>query len=233
MKKLLLGLVALFASCAVSFAATDVTQTGTIGIDIGSVWSLAIDGYSVAGSTYTPRGTGMYFGTVNMLPAGIYATTDGAFYATPHRAGNQYMDIRVYATNNQSPIQVSMTISGCALLVHSQLMPADGNTSESVMHAETMPLTAAMNAGATTTYPAYLQYRTDALTGNAAKANAKAKVANDSAVVLYDSGTAIVSDAFDTVVAVDFLPLTVPMTPTAPYTTWQSGSVTWTLHAKA
>lgn len=250
MKKLIMVLAGLMAVAGFVYAdtVTPNTESGSIGIEIGSVWEIEVDGYSIDvnpdGDTdinndvdvWTARGENMYFGTVNMLPAGIFSTltstsdTINEYSDVPHRAGSEYMDIRVYVNNNEDAITVDLTVTSPLVDQTVIVPPADngyGGAAESTMHVVTGEMTAAMNGGATTSYIANLLYFTSDATPIAAAD--KGKIRSGVPITLYDSGADVVSDAFVAWVAVDFLPLTVPRTPGGSWTSWNDGSVVWTL----
>ena len=222
----------LVAQIGSSQAAT-VSVPGTIDpIIIGSVFSLTLVTVKTTpdnpntpanefAQVFAPSGGvvagNLYFGSVDMTPAGIYANTpaNNTYGDIAHRAGGLYTETRLYMDNNEhNNFNVTLTVSGNLIA----LAPPTNNFPEGtrVMHVNSSSLVADDQAGATTQFPS-----------NIKNFGANKAVPNSTPITLYGT-TALsspVSDAFKSLVFLDYLPIVIPAATYAGTTTWSITSI--------
>jgi hypothetical protein len=219
----------LFGGTLIGSSQAATTVSGTIDpILIGPVFSLTLvsvdttpndpgtPGNEFAQNFSTTAGN-LYFGTVNMLPAGIFANnpTNGTYGDVAHRAGAHYTETRLYMDNNSNNnFSVTLTVAGDLI----SLTPPTNTFAEgtSVMHVNSAALVAADIAGAVT-----------AFSGNIQNIDTSKAVPNGTAIELYKT-TALaspISDAFKALVFLDYLPTSIPFGTYGGTTTWTIASI--------
>ena len=191
----------------IQFSHADAAISGDITpITIGPVFELKLASWTKNGVTGDQVGeTRLYngdlnFGTVNTNPDGITAdaSASGAniFKQTPHRAATYYNHVQFWVSNNQyENFKITVTASGTLLALQAPL------PNESVMHIIGFD---AFGEGGTSSN--MTQHH------NNIKILETTKLSNNTETVVYadtDAGITY-SEGFETVIALDFLPITIP-----------------------
>jgi hypothetical protein len=152
------------------------------------------------------------FGTIDLTVNGIYENTpnNGGYGDAPHRAGSRYNDFRFYVGNNQDRYTVQTTFAGDILGLPYPTPTPSHPEGTSPIHLTTYRFTDSTTHGTLTNTPSNIRFE------GVAKA-----VFSNIPMVLYDSGSSVLQDAFGVYVALDFLALTLPSGSYNGIVTWE------------